>query len=297
MDASRFGMDTITLNGGLEAKLAAMKTAGFTQVMILARDIAGHPQGEAAGIAAILSSGLRVTGLQVMRDFEGLSASPLPQLHEYKIDIAKALLQMAVAIKAPVLLVCSSTHEQSVGDVDVLVKDLQKLAMLALPLNVKIAYEALSWGKHVHEYPQAMDIVLRADRSNLGLCLDAFHMWVAGSDLDALALIGAEKICFVQLSDYIGKPIDNFMARRDTARSARVFPGEGAHSNATADLVRALEHMGYQGDYSFEVFNEDYQQLPLSLVCQRAANSVAWLRQTCGRQGIPLRALTHTQPH
>jgi hypothetical protein len=47
--------------------------------------------------------------------------------------------------------------------------------------------------------------------------------------------------------------------------------------------------MGYQGDYSFEVFNEDYQQLPLALVCQRAAKSVAWLRQACGWQGTPLR--------
>jgi sugar phosphate isomerase/epimerase len=289
MDAARFGMDTITLNGGLEAKLAAMKTAGFSHVMINARDIAGHPQGEAAGIAAVLGSGLRVTGLQVLRDFEGLSSCKLPQLHDYKIDIAKAMLHMAAAIKAPLLLVCSSTHEQSVADVDVLVQDLRKLAMLALPLNINIAYEALSWGKTVHEYPQALDIVLRADRSNLGLCLDAFHMRVAGSNLDALELINADKIAFVQLSDYIGKPIDNFMARRDTARSARVFPGEGAHSLPTAELVRTLERMGYQGDYSFEVFNDDYQQLPLALVCQRAAKSVAWLRQTCGWQGTPLR--------
>ncbi len=289
MDAGRFGMDTITLNGGLEAKLAAMKAAGFTHVMLSARDIASHPQGEAAGVAAVLASGLRVTGLQVLRDFEGLSTCKLPQLHDYKVDIAKAMLHMAVAVKAPLLLVCSSTHEQSVADLDVIVHDLRKLAMLALPLKIKIAYEALSWGKTVHEYPQALDIVLRADRSNLGLCLDAFHMWVAGSQLDALDLISADKIAFVQLSDYIGKPIDSFMARRDTARSARVFPGEGAHSLATAELVSRLERMGYRGDYSFEVFNDDYQQLPLALVCARAAKSVAWLRQSCGWQGTPIR--------
>jgi sugar phosphate isomerase/epimerase len=289
MDAARFGMDTITLNGGLEAKLAAMKAAGFTQVMILARDIAGHLQGEEAAIEAILNCGMRITGLQVLRDFEGLSSSDTPQLHDYKIDIAKAMLRMAAAIKAPLLLVCSSTHEQSVANTEVLVNDLRKLAMLALPLNIKIAYEALSWGKTVHEYPQALDIVLRVDRSNLGLCLDAFHMWVAGSDLTALELINADKIAFVQLSDYIGKPIANFMARRDTARSARVFPGEGAHSASTAELVRTLERMGYRGDYSFEVFNDDYQQLPLALVCQRAAKSVAWVQQTCGWQGTPLR--------
>ena len=287
MDASRFGMDTITLNGGLEAKLAAVQAAGFTQIMLLARDIVGHPQGESAGVAAVLASGLRVTGLQVMRDYEGLSASPMPQLHEYKLDIAKAMLRIAQSVHAPLLLVCSSTHEQAVGDTAVLVADLQKLAMLALPLNITIAYEALSWGRYVSEYPQAADIVLRADRSNLGLCLDSYHMWVADSALDALDTIPANKIAFVQLSDYIGKPIANFAARRDMARTARVFPGEGAHSAATAKLVQALEHKGYAGDYSFEVFNDDYQQLPLAVVAQRAATSVAWLRRSCGGQGVP----------
>ena len=292
MDASRFGMDTITLNGGLEAKLDAMKSAGFTHVMLSMRDIVGHPQGENAGIAAVQASGLRVTGLQVMRDYEGLSASAMPQLHEYKLDIVKAMLRMAVAIQAPLLLICSSTHEQAIGDTDVLVADLRKAAMLALPLNIKIAYEALSWGRYVNEFQQSLDIVTRVDRNNLGVCLDSYHMWVAGAaidTLDDLDLISADRIAFVQLSDYIGKPIDNFMARRDMARSARVFPGEGAHSLATAELVRKLEHMGYAGDYSFEVFNDDYQQLPLALVSERAAKSVAWLRETCGWTGVPLR--------
>jgi hypothetical protein len=27
--------------------------------------------------------------------------------------------------------------------------------------------------------------------------------------------------------------------------------------------------LGYQGDYSFEVFNDDYQQMPMERVCAR----------------------------
>jgi hypothetical protein len=34
-----FGMDTITMAGSLEAKLSAMKDAGFSQVMLMARDL------------------------------------------------------------------------------------------------------------------------------------------------------------------------------------------------------------------------------------------------------------------
>ena len=58
-----------------------------------------------------------------------------------------------------------------------------------------------------------------------------------------------------------------------TARHFRVFPGEGVHSAALADLVVRLDRIGYQGDYSFEVFNDDYRQLQPATVAQRARRS------------------------
>ena len=91
-----FGMDTISLAGPLEAKLKAVREAGFSQIMLSARDLVGHPDGLDAAIAAVKASGLRVTGFQVLRDFEGLSG----HLHEYKIDIAKSMLEMCHALDA-----------------------------------------------------------------------------------------------------------------------------------------------------------------------------------------------------
>src|SRR5258706_422516 len=93
MNLDHFGMDTITLAGPLEAKLRAVRAAGFTQIMLSAQDIVGHPGGEAAAIAAVHKSGLRVTGFQVLRDFEGLDG----HLHPYKVDVAKAMLEMCRA--------------------------------------------------------------------------------------------------------------------------------------------------------------------------------------------------------
>ena len=77
-----FGMDTISLAGPLEAKLAAIRSAGFSQVMLAARDLVGHAQGWRAAVDAVKASGLRVTGFQVLRDFEGLSG----HLHAYNHD-------------------------------------------------------------------------------------------------------------------------------------------------------------------------------------------------------------------
>ena len=285
MNIDQFGMDTITLAGSLEAKLRAVRAAGFTQIMLQARDIAGHPDGEAAAIEAVRASGLRVTGFQVLRDFEGLSG----RLHAYKLDIARAMLTMCHALGSRVLLVCSSTSTHATDDPEAYVRDLRKLAMLAVPFRIRIAYEALSWGRRVNEMPQAWDLVLRADRANLGLAIDSYHMLATKTPFDALDEIDPEKILFVQLSDFMWQEVRSPDERINTARHFRVFPGEGAHSSDNADLVRRHDALGYRGDYSFEVFNDDYVQLPLAIVAARARESVRFLVGKVARRTLPIR--------
>jgi sugar phosphate isomerase/epimerase len=285
MNLDHFGMDTITLAGPLEAKLRAVKAAGFTQIMLNANDIVGHPDGEGAAIAAVRASGLRVTGFQVLRDFEGLSG----HLHAYKVDVAKAMLDMCHALGSNVLLACSSTSAHAAGDPRLLKKDLQKLAMLAVPLNIRIAYEALSWGRYLNEFTQAWEIVQEADRANLGICLDSYHILANRTELDRLQEIDPQKVFLVQLSDFLWQELRSPEDRIDTARHFRVFPGEGVHNDQVADLVRQIDEMGYRGDYSFEVFNDDYRQLPLPMVCERAKRSVKWVSDLVSRRSLPLR--------
>ena len=279
-----FGMDTISLAGPLEAKLQAVRDAGFGQIMLAARDIVGHPEGLDAAVRAVRASGLRVTGFQVLRDFEGLSG----HLHGYKVDIAKSMLEMCAALGSKILLVCSSTSVHASQDLDVLAKDLRKLAMLAIPLGIQVAYEGLSWGRTVNEFTSAWEVVSRADVPNLGLGLDSFHLFATQTPLDDLELIDPEKVFLVQLADFMWQEIRSVEERITTARHFRVFPGEGVHSEALADLVRRLHALGYRGDYSFEVFNDDYQQIPLPVVAERARRSALWLGEDVLRRSVPL---------
>ena len=285
MNLDDFGMDTITLAGPLEGKLNAIRDAGFTQVMLSASDLVGHPGGEGAALAAVRASGLRVTGFQVLRDFEGLSG----HLHAYKVDVAKAMLRMCRALGSEVLLACSSTSAHAAGDPESLIKDLQKLATLAVPMNIRIAYEALSWGRHVSEFPQAAELVQSADRANLGLALDSFHIFANETRLDALREIDPAKVFLVQLSDFMWEEVRSPDDRIETARHYRVFPGEGVHSAQVAEMVRTVDEMGYRGDYSFEVFNDDYRQLPLPMVAERARQSVRWISGLVSRRSLPAR--------
>ena len=279
-----YGMDTITMAGPLEAKLEAMKSVGFSQVMLMARDLVGHPGGVKAAVKAIQNSGLRPTGFQVLRDFEGLSG----HLHNYKVDIAKSMLEMCAATGSKVLLACSSTSRHATDDLDLIAKDLKKLAMMAIPLGIKVAYEGLSWGRTVNEFTTSLDVVCRADCPNLGIGIDSFHIFAAKTPLDAIEEIDPDRIFLTQLSDFMWLETPTFEERMTTARTFRVFPGEGVHSDQLANLVLRLERIGYRGDYSFEVFNDDYQQLPLETVAERARKSATWLHQDVLHRSAPL---------
>ena len=284
VNISDFGMDTISLAGTLAQKLAAIKGAGFSQVMLMARDLVGHAEGIEDAVRVVKASGLRVTGFQVLRDFEGLSG----HLHDYKIDVAKSMLEMCHAVGAKVLLVCSSTSTHATTEPDVLAHDLRKLAMLALPLGIRIAYEGLSWGRTINEFTTAWDVVCRADAPNLGLGIDSFHAFATKTALEDLDLLDPAKIFLVQLADFMWNEIPSVEERINTARHFRVFPGEGVHSEALAELVMRLDRLGYRGDYSFEVFNDDYQQMPLPAVAERARRSAVWLGEDVLHRSVPL---------
>jgi sugar phosphate isomerase/epimerase len=281
---SGFGMDTISLAGPIEAKLEAMQRAGFGQVMLKANDLVGHPQGLDAAVKAVKTSGLRGTGFQVLRDFEGLSG----HLHDYKVDIAKSMLEMAAKLDCKVLLACSSVSAHASQDLDKIAKDLRKLAMLAVPFGIKIAYEGLSWGRTINEFTTAWDVVCRADAPNLGICVDSYHVLAAKTPLVELDFLDPAKIFLVQLADFMWSETKSFEERRDTARTFRVFPGEGVHNDDLVDLVLRLDKLGYSGDYSFEVFNDDYLNLPLPLVAERARKSATWLAEDVLRRSTPL---------
>jgi sugar phosphate isomerase/epimerase len=278
-----FGMATVTLAGALDAKLHAIAEAGFSQVMLDAVDIAGHPGGVQAAARAVQASGLRPTGLQWLRDFEGLSGPA----HAYKLGIAKELLRMARDLGAPMLLVASSTLGDASSDMRAIARDLRKLAMLAIPLGLKIAYEGISEGSTIRDCFSAWDAVSEADMPNLGIAIDSVHTVLKRVQLDDLELIESHKIFVVRLADVLHAEAPS----RDgasAARRSRVFPGEGQYTDQVADLVLRLAALRFSGDYSFEVLNDDYRQMPMPYVAQRARAASEWLGEDVLRRSVPL---------
>ena len=279
-----FGMDTASLAGSLEGKLAAVRVAGFSQVMISAADVVGHPGGVAAGVRAVRASGLRVTGLEALRDFEGLDG----QLHAYKVAIAKSMLAVCGELGGHSLLVEASTSTHAYTDADAIACDLRKLAVLAIPMGIRIAFKGVPWSRTARDFRAAGDLVLRANCPNLGLSIDAFDILAAKVPLDDLDAIDPEQIYLIQLSDYMWQEMRSTEEEASTATHFRVFPGEGAHSEELASFVTKLDAIGYIGDYSFDVYNDDYLQIPPEDVASRARQAADWLGETVLRRALPV---------
>jgi sugar phosphate isomerase/epimerase len=103
-------------------------------------------------------------------------------------------------------------------------------------------------------------------------------MLASGASQEDIDYLDAEKLFLVLLADSINVVAPHF----------RVFPGEGEHNNDLAAWVTAFHRLGYRGDYSLAVFNDDYQQLPPPGVAQRAWGSALWLGQDVLQRSVPL---------
>jgi hypothetical protein len=132
-------------------------------------------------------------------------------------------------------------------------------------------------GRAVTDFPTALDVVGRADMPNLGIGIDSFHALAAKTHLDELEMVLADTILMVQLSDFMVAELPSNEERIATASHLRVFPGEGMHSAGLAELVQRLNVLGYRGDYSFAVFNDDYRQMDPAKVAERARRCAIWL--------------------
>ena len=177
------------------------------------------------------------------------------------------------------------------GDLDALVRDLRKLAMLAVPLGIRIAYEALSWGRHVNEFTAGLGHRAGAPTApNLGLGLDSFHILAhktaarrARRDRPAQGVPGAAVRLHVAGDAHAARS-----ASRPRATSA-CFPARACTAQQLAELVRRARRDGLPRRLQLRGVQRRLRQLPLPMVAERARRSVKWITGRSSRRSLPAR--------
>ncbi|MBD2748989.1 sugar phosphate isomerase/epimerase and 4-hydroxyphenylpyruvate domain-containing protein [Microvirga sp. BT688] len=245
----RTAIATVCLSGTLTEKIEAIAAAQFKGVEIFENDLLSFNGTPADARRMIEGLGLETITFQPFRDFEGM---PEPQRSkvfaraERKFDVMQEL-------GCDLLMVCSNVSLDSLGGIERAAADFYELGERAARRGLRVAFEALSWGRHIHDYRDSWEVVRRANHPAVGLVLDSFHVLARGTDLSAIRSVPSDKIFLVQMADAPMLDMDYL----SWSRHYRCFPGQG--DLPIDDFMDALHATGFDGLLSLEIFNDRFR--------------------------------------
>lgn len=241
---------TVCLSGTLDDKLVAAAHAGFDGIELFEPDLIASTSSPAEIRSRCAELGLQIVLYQPFRDLDSTD----PEQFERNLVRLDRKFDVMAELGVDLILVCSNASADAVADMDLLATQLRAAGDVASRRGVRIAYEALAWGREVDLWQQSWEAVRRADHPAVGLCLDSFHILSRSSTIDDVADVPGEKIFFLQLADAPHKDMDVLQ----WSRHYRLFPGEGAFD--LVGFTGAVLAAGYEGPLSLEVFNDVFRQ-------------------------------------
>ncbi|MBO1332851.1 bifunctional sugar phosphate isomerase/epimerase/4-hydroxyphenylpyruvate dioxygenase family protein [Streptomyces sp. VRA16 Mangrove soil] len=273
----RTSIATVSLSGSLTEKLTAAARAGFDGVEIFENDLLASPLTPEDVRALCADLGLSIDLYQPLRDIEAVPGDVFAR----NLRRAEHKFRVMERLGADTVLVCSSVSPHAEDDDALAAHQLRLLADRAAGSGIKVAYEALAWGRHVNTYDHAWRIVEAADHPALGTCLDSFHILARGCDPKGIEDIPGEKIFFLQLADAPQLAMDVLQ----WSRHYRCFPGQGDLD--VAGLLRHVLRAGYRGPLSLEVFNDVFRQAEAGPAAVDALRSLLVLQEAVGEGELP----------
>ncbi|BEL12106.1 sugar phosphate isomerase/epimerase and 4-hydroxyphenylpyruvate domain-containing protein [Actinoplanes sichuanensis] len=273
----RRSIATVCLSGTLDDKLTAAAAAGFDGIELFENDLVVSPMAPAEVRKRCADLGLSIDLYQPFRDLDSVSEGRFRN----SLDRAERKFDVMAALGVHTVLVCSSVAPDAVDDDDLAAAQLTALAERADDHGMRIAYEALAWGRHVSTWDRSWRIVQRADHPALGLCLDSFHVLSREVSPAGIAGITPGKIFFLQLADAPHLSMDVLQ----WSRHHRLFPGQGAFD--LPGFVRLVLAAGYRGPLSLEVFNDVFRQADPARTAIDAMRSLIALEDDLGIRRLP----------
>lgn len=241
---------TVCLSGTLEDKLVAAAHAGFDGIELFEPDLVASTSSPKQVRERCEQLGLQIVLYQPFRDLDSTD----PQQFQRNLRRLDRKFDVMTELGVDLILVCSNASDDAVVDMDELARQLRAAGDLAESRGMRIAYEALAWGRTVDLWQKSWDAVRRAGHPAVGLCLDSFHILSRSSTVDELGDVPGNTIFFLQLADAPHKDMDVLQ----WSRHYRLFPGEGAFD--LVGFTAAVLDAGYSGPLSLEVFNDVFRQ-------------------------------------
>lgn len=220
-------------------------------------------QGHALADLQAALDGLRPVNLGALADVERWR----PAERATMLAEAEALTELAVDVGASNIQLLSGPvtpggpysgpAELSPADLRRVTADaLRAIADLGAPHGIRYYLEPVAWTP-LAPLARAVEAVDAAERDNVGLVLDFWHLWQSGATPDELARLDRRVIEGIDFADSLGPPRG---APSPDQRSRRVWPGEG--EIPLREWVAAVKATGFDGWWDNELYSPLHWEWP-----------------------------------
>ena len=285
----------------LPLKLKAIADAGFDAIELSMPDILSYGKmqdGEEPDpkdynalvrIGGLIKEQARLHGLRILMLQPFANLEGWPEGSEERADAfdrLKGWMRVMDAVGTDMLQIGSSDAPGISPSFDDLARDLAQAADVLATKDMRIAYENWCWATHAPDWKDVWRIVEKANRPNLGLCLDTFQSaggeWADPTTESGLVegltkgevddrwrqslaelarTIPADKIFLLQISDAykMTPPLDakdnaeGLRPRGQWSHDYRPLPFDGYLP--VGDFLNATLRTGFRGALSIEVFD------------------------------------------
>lgn len=237
--------------------LAAIKAAGYHAAELRRTDFkrcyeTGMTNDEV--LAMIKASGVDVQVLGVEYGFLFATGAESKRIFE---DLHVSC-QNAVALDCPQLMSAPGPFTGSLKDA---VGHLRTAADIVGEYGLDLSIEFNSQHANLNSVETQRELVTAADKPNVGLLLDAYHLARSGRPGRAFEDVPGEDIMHFQFSDLSANPVTGVKRPTD-----RLMPGRG--TIVWDEVFGLLHEKGYTGLLSFEAPNPVQWERPPETVCR-----------------------------
>lgn len=245
-------------------RVAAVAGAGYTGLGLIADDLLAirNTLGYTALRDLIVEAGLTHIEIELI---ERWWLPPGMAGNSYAV---RELLFEAADTLRPAFIKIGSELGPRTPHPDTLIEQLRELAEQAADHGTRIAIETMPFSI-ISTVPLGADIVTAAAHPGVGLLVDAWHVFRAGTSLDELRSALTPGMVFgVELDDAAATVVGSLF--EDTVER-RLLCGEGTFD--LTGLVAVLRELGFDGPWGVEILSTSFRALPVREALKLAADS------------------------
>ena len=256
---------SIAEQGGLISHIAACAVQDVRCMEISKKSLLEYLRG--GGTLEYLRSALDGYGVRpvCVNSIESISFNPKRGMRVL-LEMSEYLFYCCRCLGCNCVEVIGSFRVPTQDEAEIEAETVRALALLAdaaKPYGIRLALEYMGMaGSSVFCFAQALSIVRKTGRENVGLLVDTWHHYASGSAPEELLDAKASEICVAHISDCPACEPGR------AERTDSLLPGDGA-----APLRAMLENLasiGYCGPLSAEIFTPSIRTLPPPAYIARA---------------------------